>query len=176
MTLSIRSAAVLACLTLSCPVHADTCTPVVANWSSPDAEGHMQVELRLEEVDQPWRGVTTPRRATYCLAQRLPIRARITRVRTFVATDRGDRAELALHVVVDGYQLVTRSIHKETEGIYDAWVEEQTQYITADAGYIPSMLVYAAGWATAKDANGALLPVNIEFGVIVELTLNGWGQ
>lgn len=127
----------------------------------------------MNEVGQPWRGVTAPKRETYCLMDRLPPRARITRVRTFVATDRGDRAELALHVVIDGYQLVTRSVHKEVAGIYDAWAMEPVQYVTSDAGIVP-LMVYAAGWATFRGEDGAMTPVNMEFGVIVEMTLEGW--
>lgn len=169
--------AAIAALGLSSHVHAaalgapDSCTPVRANWSNLDSERRLQVELRLNEADQPWRGVTSPRRVTYCLSQPMPARARITKVRTFIATDRADRAELALHVVIDGYQLVTRSVHKEVEGIYDAWVPEVMQYVTRDdAAQIP-LLVYAAGWSTVRGADGNMVPVNMEFGVIVEMTL-----
>jgi hypothetical protein len=146
------------------------CTPVRATWSALDHEGRLQVELRLDEAGQPWRDVPTPpdvRRETYCLAQPMPARAHITRVRTFVATDRGDRAEMTLHVVVDGYQLVTRSVHKEADGIYDAWQDEPVQYVTRDDAAQFPLMVYAAGWSTVEGRT-----VNMEFGVIVEMTLS----
>src|SRR5262245_57316166 len=83
-------------LVMACAPRASACTPVDATTSPPDAENKVQVELRLPE--QPWRGVTTPRAAEWCL--NLPAAHRVTKVRTFVATDRGDLVEAALHVVV----------------------------------------------------------------------------
>lgn len=126
--------------------------------SPPDAEGKVQVELRLS--GQPWRGVLTTRAEEFCLL--LPAGSRVTKVRTFFATDRGDQVEAAVHVVVHGFQIATRSEHKEVAGIYDAWKWEPADYLVASGQN--DLHVHAKGWATAGR------PANMEFGVIVELS------
>jgi hypothetical protein len=103
--------------------------------------------------------VTGERAAEWCLV--LPAAVRITKVRTFVATDRGDIVEAALHVVVHGYQLATRSEHKETAGVYDASRSEPVDYVTGPANR--DLRVHAKAWTTVPAR-----PANIEFGVIVE--------
>jgi hypothetical protein len=145
-------------LWVSCsPGTAQACTPVDATLSPPDAEGKVQIELRLPE--QPWRGVTRERAAEWCLS--LPAAVRVTKVRTFLATDRGDMVEAALHVVVHGYQLATRSEHKETIGVYDAWRSEPVDYVTGSSNR--DLRVHAKAWTTVP-----VRPANIEFGVIIE--------
>jgi hypothetical protein len=140
------------------PGAAQACTPVDATLSPPDAEGKVQIELRLPE--QPWRGVTRERVAEWCLT--LPAAVRVTKVRTFLATDRGDMVEAALHVVVHGFQLATRSEHKETAGVYDAWRSEPVDYVTGPGNR--DLRVHAKAWTTVPGR-----PANIEFGVIVEV-------
>ena len=139
-----------------------TCTAIEASWIPMDAEGRLQAELRLP--GQPWRDVGAPRSEVFCMT--LPAHVRITKVRTFFATDRSDKAEAALHVVVNGYQVVTRSEHKETDGIYDAWKSELVQYVTGDS--TAPLMVHASAWSTVADRT-----VNVQFGVIVEMTWSG---
>ena len=148
-----------------------SCTPVTGTWSNLDAEGRLQVELKLRaEGHQPWPNVPTPpgRSAVYCLSQPMPAHARITGVRTFIATDRGHVAEMVLHVIIDGYQLVTRSEHKESDrGVYDAWKREPVQYVTGENAAQVPLVVVAEGWSTVAGATATM-----EFGVIVEMTWN----
>lgn len=141
------------------------CTPVSAAWSSADAEGHLSVELSIP--GQPWRDVTAPRSEVFCLDFTPgPGSLRITKVRTFWATDRGHIAEARLHVLVRDFQLVARSEHKEVSGIYDGWKSERTDYLVT----APSTLyVQAAGWPTTA------APATMQFGVIVEMTWTAGG-
>jgi hypothetical protein len=69
--------------------------------------------------------------------------------------------EAALHVVVPGYQLATRSEHKESTGAYDAWRSEPVGYVTGPANR--DLRVHAKAWTTVPGR-----PAKIEFGVIVE--------
>lgn len=134
-----------------------SCSSLEYRTSDADAEGRFQVELRIP--NQPWVGVTGERSESYCVG--LPAGQRITKVRTFFGVDRGNVVEAAIDVVVNGYGLVSRSEHKETEGIYDAWKSETVSYVVARD--TDRMMVYFRGWSTAQGK-----PANMHFGVIVE--------
>lgn len=145
---------------------APNCTAVTGNWSPMDADQRLQMEMRLRaDGHQPWRNVGTDgRRETYCLA--FPAHVRITGIRTFFATDRSDKAEAMVHVVINGYQVVTRSEHKETDGVYDAWKSELQQYATGDQGQTLALVFDVHSTVSGRT-------VTVEAGVIVDMIFVG---
>ena len=150
------------------PAEGSFCTPVMGNWSPLDAERKLQVEIRLRDAGQPWREVPTPpgRTELYCLVQQMPANVRITEIRTFVATDRGQKAEIDLKVMYNATQLVTRSEHKETDGVYDAWKTTPVNYVTAPHVSKAQLWILASGWSTEWGATA-----NMEVGVIVSMQM-----
>lgn len=152
----------IAALLLAASVAAEPCIPVTASWSPMDAANHLQAEFRLESY-MPWRNVTAPTSACYSITANPGLgKLRITRVRTFFATDRGNVCEAELKVVVQDNQLAIRSEHKEEPGIYDAWREgEANRVISA-----PTVIEFRVlGYPTTPGGS-----VTIHFGVILDMT------
>lgn len=137
------------------------CTQVEAAWTPMDSENHMQAVVALPQY-MPWRDVTSTRTANYCV----PInpgagKIRITRVRTFFATDRGNVCEADIKVVVDNNQLAVRSEHKEGAGIYDAWKETAANRLIT---YPTLVELQVSAWPTTP--NGS---VAVHFGMLLDL-------
>jgi hypothetical protein len=136
-----------------------TCTSIPVTTSSSDARGRFQYELRLPE--QPLRlnmGSDINREWCVSLAPNLTI----TKVRTFLAFDRGGIGEVALTVTANDYKLATRSEHKESPAVnYDAMRSEDVRFETPSTG--TTLAVYLMGHNTGSTWT------RLEVGVILDV-------
>ena len=135
------------------------CTNISVSTSSPDARGRFQYELRLPE--QPMRlnmGSDINREWCVTLAPNLTI----TKVRTFLAFDRGGIGEVALTVTANDYKLAARSQHKEHPMVnYDAMHSEDVRFDTLSTG--TTLAVYLMGHNTGTAWT------RLEVGVILDI-------
>jgi hypothetical protein len=87
--------------------------------SAPEGGRNLRT-LTVQFASMPWE-VGPPGRPAYYQVF-FSREVKLTHVRTFIGTDRGHAAEVAVDVTLpEGVRLYQRSLHKETSGIYESW-------------------------------------------------------
>lgn len=80
----------------------------------------------------------------------------ITRIWSFIGVDPGNHGEFAISLAAGGLRIYQRSMHKETDGIYDAW-----EFVDVD--------FRAQDFALGTVAHASIMDGNIGFELIFEV-------
>lgn len=145
--------------------------PEAIDWivSQPDGMGNRSYTLMLPDQPVIVHGGSEDR--VYRRTWRVPFpnndRTYITEVSSFIGFDPGDVGEADVELeTYGGYRFYLRSMHKETDGIFDAW--DTKDVLVSDEGMVVTLVARCNGtqqgeWCTRKGE----LSIRAHFGVVV---------